>query len=52
MYDELIQNKPSVLHEIKNKTLAKLKTTSPFMRYDTFVEVLTAVLARMNYKEF
>jgi hypothetical protein len=50
-YEELLENIPSVLHEIKNKTLAKLKITTPFMKYDTFVETLTAILAVMNYKE-
>ena len=34
----------SVLHESQNKRLAKMKALSPFMRFDTYVELLVNII--------
>lgn len=41
----------SVTHEQKNSFLDKLKTTSPFMRYDTFALLLMDFVAILNDRE-
>lgn len=40
-----------MLHEQKNSTLDKLKSTAPFMRLDTFTQLLVYVLATLNAYE-
>lgn len=50
-YTRLLSGISSVTHEQKNSILAKLKLTAPGMRYDTFVLMMSCVLAKMNYKE-
>lgn len=50
-YKSLLHGISTVTHEQKNALLAKLKLTAPGMRYDTFVLLMTTMLAKMNYKE-
>ena len=50
-YRMLLKGIASVTHEIKNSSLAPLKVTAPFMRYDSFMETLTAVVANLNFRQ-
>jgi hypothetical protein len=47
----VMANLSSVTHEQKHQFLDKLKTSSPFMRWDVFTSIIVDVVANLNYRE-